>query len=302
MIASIPTTKTKGTFVGTVELSGKADIADDNASNAFMSRRSCVYLKTVVNELRKSNKSEVWETIYEKEEAPCFYLRDETGAVRVDPRGAEITPLVVYDTQNNRNDPRYVNWAHGAKEAKNSRGKRQFIEYAIPRYSSVYVLGRTRVRDDAVAVEVAKDEAEPIFLIAAGDEETTLKAQRDSTILQSLAFVLGFAGAAWCLRFLRDILLQGKDNADFFAATTRTTALWIACVCLFVWVLRASLDYVNSFVDFRRRVDQAKANVDVELKRRADLIPALADATRLAASREAELQALLATLRSREEI
>lgn len=57
LIAWIPTSKAKGTFVGTVELSGKAEIADDKVINANMSGLPCVYLKTVVYELRKSGKT-----------------------------------------------------------------------------------------------------------------------------------------------------------------------------------------------------------------------------------------------------
>lgn len=103
LIAFLPTSKAKGVFVGLVELSGTAECERGESIVAPMSGRPCVYVKTKIEEKRietrttKNSDGEsvtktetVWKTLSEKERQAPFYLRDETGVVRVDPKGAEI--------------------------------------------------------------------------------------------------------------------------------------------------------------------------------------------------------------------
>ncbi len=301
LVAFLPTSKAKGVFVGLVELSGTAECERGKALEAPMSGRACVYVKTKIEEKRietrttKNSDGEsetetrtVWKTLAEDERRAPFYLRDETGAVRVDPKGAEIVAEKFVEETLDRSAPEYFEWASGRSELPDSCGTRRFTEVGIPLSADVYVLGKSRVRKDAVAVEIAKDETEPTFLIVAGTEE---KARKDANFSEKLALAAAFlcaVGFGACV--------PGLWNAE--RSAIGIGAALGGGVCVALWLLRSSLDYVNSFVDFRRRVDQAKANVDVELKRRADLIPALADAVKLAAGRERDVQEALAALRS----
>lgn len=301
LIAFLPTSKAKGVFIGLVELSGTAESERGEGLVAPMSGRSCVYVKTKIEEKRietrttKNSDGEsetktrtVWKTLKEAESRASFYLRDETGAVRVDPDGAEIVAEKFVEETLDRSAPEYFKWAGGRSELPNSCGIRRFTEVGVPLSSAVYVLGKSRVRKDVVAVEIAKDETEPTFLIVAGTEE---KARKDASFSEKLALTAAFlcaVGFGACV--------PGLWNAERSAIGIGAAIGGGVCVAL--WILRAGLDYVNSFVEFKRRVEQAKSNIDIELKRRADLIPALADAARGAAAQEAELQTLLATLRS----
>ncbi|MBQ2790868.1 MAG: LemA family protein [Thermoguttaceae bacterium] len=305
LIVFTPTSKAKGVFIGLVELSGTAACERGAGMDAPMSGRSCVYVKTKIEERRvetyttKNSKGErvtktrtVWKTLAEKERRAPFYLRDETGAVRVVPDGAEITAETFVEKTVGRSAPEYFDWAGGCVESAESCGTRRFTEVGIPLSSNVYVLGKTRVRKDVVAVEIAKDEAEPTFLIVCGDEE---KARKNENFSEKLALALALlcaVGFGACV--------PGLWNAE--RSAIGIGALLGGGVCVALWILRSGLDYVNSFVDFRRRVDQAKANVDVELKRRADLIPALADAAKSLARYEKDVQETLATLRRQEAI
>ncbi|MBQ2848982.1 MAG: hypothetical protein IJE77_00755 [Thermoguttaceae bacterium] len=289
LIAFLPTSKAKGVFVGLVELSGTAESERGEGVVAPMSGRSCVYVKTKIEEKRietrttKNSDGEsvtkteaVWKTLAEEERQAPFYLRDETGAVRVDPKGAEIVAEKFVEETLDRSAPEYFKWADGRSELPNSCGIRRFTEVGVPLSSAVYVLGKSRVRKDVVAVEIAKDETEPTFLIVCGDEE---KARKDANFSEKLALAAAFlcaVGLGACV--------PGLWNAERTAIGFG--ALWGGGVCVALWILRAGLDYVNSFVEFKRRVDQAKSNIDVELKRRADLIPALADAVKLTARHE----------------
>ncbi|MBR5243170.1 MAG: LemA family protein [Thermoguttaceae bacterium] len=301
----MPTSKAKGVFIGLVELSGTAECERGAALKASMSGRACVYVKTKIEERRvetyttKNSKGEretktrtVWKTLAESERRAPFYLRDETGAVRVDPNGAEITAETLVDKTVGRSAPEYFEWAGGRSEHTDSCGTRRFTEVGIPLGANVYVLGKSRVRKDVVAVEIAKDETEPTFLIVCGDEEKARKDENFSEKFALAAALLCAVGFGACV--------PGLWNAE--RSAIGVGAAIGGGVCGAIWLFRSLLDYVNSFVDFRRRVEQAKSNVDVELKRRADLIPALADATKGLAQYEKDVQETLATLRSQETI
>ena len=305
LIAFLPTSKAKGVFIGLVELSGTAESERGAGMNAPMSGRPCVYVKTKIEEKRietrttKNSDGEsvtkteaVWKTLAESESRTPFYLRDETGAVRVDPKGAEIVAEKFVEETLDRSAPEYFKWAGGRSELPNSCGIRRFTEVGVPLGSAVYVLGKSRVRKDVVAVEIAKDETEPTFLIVAGTEE---KARKDASFSEKLALTAAFlcaVGFGACV--------PGLWNAERSAIGIGAAIGGGVCVAL--WILRAGLDYVNSFVEFKRRVEQAKSNIDIELKRRADLIPALVEATRAAGEHEKNVQETLAALRSQEAI
>jgi hypothetical protein len=158
--------------------------------------------------------------------------------------------------------------------------------------SALYVLGKARIRKDVVAAEIAKDETESTFLIVAGNEE---KARKGANYEEKLALGLAFAFAVGFGACLPGVWGAERSAIGF-------GALWGGGVCVALWASRALLAYVNSFVEFRRFVDRAKSNIDVELKRRADLLPALVEATRAAGEHEKNVQETLAALRSQQTI
>ncbi len=305
LIAFLPTSKAKGVFIGLVELSGTAECERGEALKASMSGRSCVYVKTKIEEKRietrttKNSDGEsvtkteaVWKTLVENESRAPFYLRDETGAVRVDPNDAEIVAEKFVEETLDRSAPDYFKWAGGRAELPNSCGIRRFTEVGVPLGSPLYVLGKARVRKDVVAAEIAKDETEPTFLIVAGNEE---KARKGANCEEKLALGLAFAFAVGFGACLPGVWGAERSAIGIGAAIG-------GGVCVALWASRALLAYVNSFVEFRRFVDRAKSNIDVELKRRADLLPALVEATRAAGEHEKNVQETLAALRSQEAI
>lgn len=304
LIENLPTAKAKGVFIGLVELKGTAECEVGAAIIAPMSGKSCVYVATSVEEERletyrttRNGRTvtrirRVWRTIASNSQRTLFYLRDETGAVRVDPNGANVeTELLLYQTLT-RTQPEFYAWAGGVREAFNSCGRRRFREVGIPLHSNVYVLGRSRLRTDFVAAEIAVDPEEPTFLIA----KTEKNARNNQDFLQTCCFAWAYVGCVVLTGFVAYGLSEsGEPNAPL--AILGGSAVFVA-----IWSAGVAVATANSLVDLRRRVDQAKANVDVELKRRSDLIPALASAAKCLARYEREWQAMLATLRKERKI
>ncbi len=300
LIENLPTAKAKGVFIGLVELKGTAECEVGAAIIAPMSRRPCVYVATSVEEERlekyrtkRNGRSvtrtrRVWRTIASNSQRTLFYLRDETGAVRVDPNGANVETELLLCRTLNRSQPEFFDWAGGAREAINSCGRRRFREVGVPLHSDVYVLGRARVRTDVVAAEIAADPDEPTFLIA----KTEKNARNNQDFLEKCCLVWAYLG---CVVVAGLATCAWEENGEPNAALA---ILGGSAVFAAVWGAGSIVALANSLVDLRRRVDQAKSNVDVELKRRSDLIPTLASAAKCLARYEREWRAMLATLRT----
>jgi LemA protein len=148
------------------------------------------------------------------------------------------------------------------------------------------------LRTDVVAAEIAVDPEEPTFLIA----KTEKNARNNQDFLQTYCFAWAYVGYVVLTGFVAYGLSEsGEPNAAL--AILGGSAVFVA-----IWSAGVAVATANLLVDLRRRVDQAKANVDVELKRRSDLIPPLASAAKCLARYEREWQAMLATLRKQRKI
>ena len=90
IIERTPTSKVRSMAVGLVEVSGKVESAEILYQSPF-AQAECVYYSYKVEERRRSGKSHKWVTIEQGETDSPFYLRDETGRVLVDPRGADCS-------------------------------------------------------------------------------------------------------------------------------------------------------------------------------------------------------------------
>lgn len=298
LVQNLPTSKTTGVFIGLVELKGTAE--SENPLTSHLAGRRCVhYAWTVQEHWRRTvtytdSKGRVrtrtesgWTTVASGGEMIAFYLRDDCGVIFVRPEGAEIEPLTVLDETCTPASALY----HGkgpALPVLNSTFRRRFVERAIPLHAPLYLMGQARERREVVAPEIAKDESAPMFLISTRTEEQVRS---------------GFVWAFWLwLVFGLALAVAGLVIADAHRGLD-PAAHWpryllpaggfaVAVVPGWVWMV------FNSLVDLRQRVRQGWAQVDVQLKRRHDLIPRLVDMVTGFRDYENKLQAEIATLRA----
>ncbi|MGO8931399.1 MAG: LemA family protein [Limisphaerales bacterium] len=205
-----------------------------------------------------------WTTVAEGGEGIPFYLQDECGVIRIQPAGAKLEPQTLLSETCGRSDPLY--YGKGPDSAvPDSDHRRRFVEHAIPLHAPLFVVGQARERDDMVAPEIAADGRAPLFLISTRSEQQVSH---------------GFRAGFWLLGLLGLVLAPGAFLARD-ATLHRDPALdqwWlvgVALVFLLAWLLGWVWMVYNSLIDLRQRVRQGWANVDVQLKRRADLIPNL---------------------------
>jgi hypothetical protein len=303
LIDDLPTAKTQGVFIGLVELKGTAEITAP--LTGFLSGQHCVqyhynvdehWSRTVTESYTDSKgKSQTrtkqesgWTTVAQGGETSDFYLQDDTGTVLVRPEGAKIEPAGLYDQTCDRSQPLY--YEKGPPEAvANSDHRRRFVETGLPLHAPLYLVGQARERTDVVAPEIAADKEAPMFLISTRTEEKVRAGLGRGLwaleVLGGLVFVGGFALRNHGLNHMlfMDCLPRYAELAAGYTALTLIGWVWMA---------------YNSLVGLRNRVRQAWSLIDVQLKRRYDLIPRLVETVAALRTHEATTQTALAAMRN----
>ncbi len=278
LLEDLPTSKTAGVFIGLVELKGTAETASPLQS--FLAGERCVWFSWTVQEHWSRTVTETyrdskgktqtrtrtesgWSTVASGGDAASFYLQDDLGVVRIDPAKAEIHAAGIFNKTVTSGDALY--YGKGPAEAiANSTGKRCFSEQAISLHQPVYVVGPARERDDCVATEIAYQAGTPMFMISTSTEES-----HQSSGLWKF----------WGLGLLAVLIPVGIGIALVQNETDPRALLGIPAAMggsvLVVWGIGWLWMVFNSLVGLKNRVKMAAANIDVELKRRFDLIPQL---------------------------
>ena len=302
-VDNLPTSKTSGVFIGFVEVKGTAETANPLTSHLAAAR--CVqyswsveehWSRTVTETYTDSQgKSQTrtrhesgWKTVDNGGEAlDAFYVRDDCGHVLVRPEGADVEAAPVFSETCGRSDPLY--YAKGpAHSVMDSDHRRRFSESAIVLHAPLYVLGQARERSDVVAPEFAHDKAAPMFLISTRDEKQ-ISSGFGWTFWGWVVFglVLAVAGVV-----VSDVGLDRDVAARLLSCLLPAAGYLFAVALAWVWMA------FNSLVDLRQRVRQAWSLVDVQLKRRHDLIPNLVSVVTGLTGHEQKLQTELAAMRS----
>ncbi|HBU46957.1 MAG TPA: LemA domain-containing protein [Myxococcales bacterium] len=290
LMAALPTSKVQGVFIGLVEVKGQAKGVTHTTfleeTEALCSQWTVEeeWQKTEVDSDGKTRSSSGWKTVASGSTIPAFFVEDETGALRVHPEGAELTQNLTFSYRCRRRDAFY--YAKGpAKGIANSTGNRRFRENTIQVGDALYIMGQARLREDVVAPEIAADpDTGNRYIITVKSEEQLAR------------------GAFWqglILGLLAVGLFPLMTLID--AAPSYFHSLWFPWLTAFINLLILfalwSWRIYDDLVQVRNRVDQGRKNIDVQLKRRFDLIPNLVDVAKQVASAETSLHETLAQLR-----
>ncbi len=303
LIDNLPTSKTQGVFIGLVELKGTAECEHPLLSH--LAGTTCVYysyaieerwsrLVTVTESDGRGGEREVtrresgWTQVEARTESTPFYLKDDTGSVLVRPDGARIEALQVFDRECSSWEPLYYEKGPSGG-IMDSDGVRRFTESAIPAQAQMFVVGQARERTDVVAPEIAADPNASEFLVSVRSAEEVSS---------------GLGWQIWLFALLGAIAAPGGHALSYLAANQTIGSTAIAFFVLefmvfaLVWTVAWVVTVYNSLVELRQRVEQGWAQVDIQLKRRHDLIPNLITAVKGYRDHEAATQQAVAALRS----
>jgi hypothetical protein len=302
LIDDLPTSKTRGVFIGFVELKGTAE--SEQPFTAFLSGERCVcynyrideqwsrlvtetYRDAKGNTHTRTRRETGWNVVARGEESGPFYLKDDNGVIRIVPDGARIENIRTFNETCSPANPLYFGKGP-LKEIANSDHRRRFTEHAIPLHTNLYVTGQARERQDMVAPEIARDEDAPLFIISTRTEKQVSTGYGIWVgVWLFLGLVAGMGGMTG-----RHFLLGFSEPAPFMPFIVGDGIYIVAGFLGWVWTV------YNGLVVLGHRVEAGRSQVDIQLKRRCDLIPNLAAMVEGYTSHERSLQTLVASLRA----
>ncbi len=300
LLMDTPTSKAKGVFIGQVELAGRAVL--ETPVRSYLAERECVWTDYAVEEQWARWETETytdskgnrktrqvrktgWTRVDEGGAKPVFAVEDATGSVQIRPEGAEVEAERVFDRTVGRGDPLYYGKGP-AGGVSDSTGQRRFTEDAILLGAAVFVAGRARERSDAVAPEIAADAEQNLFLISCRGEARVQRGYRRQFWVLGVLQLLPLP-VAW--------LVQAGESAGL---PRGWPAVALAGLLLTLWLLGWCWMAFNSLVHLRNRAAQAASLIEVQLKRRADLIPRLVAVVAGLRDHERTVQTELAAIRA----
>lgn len=317
LLADTPTSKALGVFIGEVEVSGVCVSQAPLISSLALA--PCVYYRWQVVEhcVRGSgdNRYSSEEVVASGFHSAGFYLEDETGSIWVNPTGAEVEARRVFKKLVSRRDPLYYGKGP-SNEVHSSKGLREFTEYALCVGTKVFIRGRASERPEVVAAQIGHDGSAGMFIISYRGERSI------SVWMGWKANAWDFAGAFAAINavvvasaglgpvllaygaFLDMIFSDGhplKMFGDGLSAVGPYIPLGLL-IGVGLYLLAAVVGWArmvfNSMVGLRNRVAQAYSLIDVQLKRRSDLIERFVACVQGFREHEAAVQAMVTAMRA----
>jgi hypothetical protein len=218
LMENMPTSKIRSLAMGLAEVFGEVVPAEGKILKSPLSARDCVYYRYTIEEYRQSGKSSHWATIRKGEDGTHFFLKDETGLVLVDPKGAkvDIPRDFLFESHMGKDPPDTVRqflkannlsfegWLFGINK------KMRYSEYFIAPKDKLYIMGTASDNpfvEDATAkqgiedIMITKGEHEKFYYISDKSEREILGSLR----LKAMGGIFG--GALLAVGCLALILL-----------------------------------------------------------------------------------------------
>jgi hypothetical protein len=304
IIDDLPTSKTQGVFIGLAELKGTAE--SESPFTSYLAEIKCVqYTWQVDEEWRRTVTRTVtdakgnthtethtesgWTRVGSGGEMQPFYLQDDTGVIRIVPEGAKLQGNVAFNKTLTPDDPMYYGKC-SAGAIPNSTHHRRFHETAIPLHAMLYVLGQAREREDIVAAEIAREKTSPMFIISTRSEK---QISRGYSIWWWVFVALGLAIALGC--GVWRAVIASNSSIDWQPMVLMGVGYLVALILIWIWTT------YNSLINLHQRVKQGWSQVELQLKRRHDLIPNLVQAVEGYSKYERETQTVITELRQQME-
>lgn len=302
-VENVPTSKVKGVFIGLNEVKGNVETSIPLVT--YLAEGPAVWFSWSVEEHwrrtvtstdgkgKTTTRTESgWKTVDSGGDMQDFYLRDSTGKLLIDPAGAKMEVPTTFEDECRPSDSLY--YGKGPDHAvSNSTHRRRFTERALVPEDRIYVLGSAKLRDDVVAPMIAQDRREKYYLISTRSEKQIVRGKGIGSafvLLLAALVALAIPVVGLCVERHLDVEQVLSLHVD---ALVITGAAFFA-----VWGLLYLMMLFNGLIRVRNRLDRALSLIDVQLKRRHDLIPQLVACVKGATAHERDVQEMIARART----
>ena len=263
---NLPTSKTAGVTFGLAEIVGILDNEEDHELfRGPVSGALCCWYRELIQERRGSGKKAKWVAIKDEIKKQPFVVEDDEGELRVFPGKADV----ITKHKQTRREGRY-----------------RYSEWRLSPGDEMYVLGKARLdKTQGDSLVFGHEAGSPYIIANVPESEVMLRKALKGMGLLSLGISLLFMVSIW---------ISGASGS--FSSMDFLFAAGLAPVFLILVMLVLTH---NDLIFLRERCERNWANIQVSLKKRADLIPQLENVVRQYLSHESDLLTGLALLRER---
>ena len=262
LIENVPTRRATEVTIGITELEGKLKHEGEiELLDGPLTHKPCVWYHYKVQEWR----GRYLKTLEDHTCTTVFLCQDDSGEISVAPKDAKII---------------------SGRRAKRKSGEKIFTEKSLRPGDPLYILGSAEV--DPVSGDSLRIEKGPQNL-------PFLISNLPKHVIMTREIVAGFwllaCGIAAAAAVLLGLLLYNGRVAA-------VDQLMAAAASIFAVSAVVTAIMYNDLIFLRKRVSWAAANIDVALKKRADLVPQLETIAKGYMKYEKEVQPALAALRA----
>ena len=203
LIENTPTSKVRSIAMGMVELFGSVLPAEKKILKSPFTAKDCVYYSYRIEELRSNGKHTYWATIKKGDEKVHFFLKDNTGAVLVDPEKAKVDVPVSfrYESRWGKDPPKEVidflqKTGIRFESLFGINKTMRFTEMMIPLKQEIYILGTAG--DNPFVEEGTANKNEQDIMIQKGRDIYLISTKREKDLVKGLGLraMLGIFGGA----------------------------------------------------------------------------------------------------------
>ncbi|MDC0157707.1 LemA family protein [Verrucomicrobia bacterium] len=302
-VEDVPTSKVKGVFYGLNEVKGS--VKSDDPLQTYLTEAPSVWYEWKISEHwkktesyrdkdgnRKTRTKSGWRTVDSGGSYQSFFLKDETGELLIEPEGAKVDAPSTMSHACSPSDPLYYGKGPDGAIA-NSTYRRRFSEHSLTPGDDLYVLGPAKLREDVAQPMIAKSKEARYYFISTKSEAQII---RSKSIWAFFIMLFSFV-AALAVPVVAITVETGMEPLEVF----REKPGWVVLSGM-VFLAVAGLFYLsllyNGLIRVRNRLTHALGLIEIQLKRRYDLIPRLLECVQGISEYEREVQKLVASVRS----
>ena len=302
-VEDVPTSKVKGVFFGLNEVKGS--VKSDAPLQTYLTEKPSVWYEWSISEHwkkteryrdkdgnRKTRTKSGWRKVDSGGNFQSFFLKDDTGELLIEPEGAKVDAPSTMSFSCSPTDPFY--YEKGPDRAiANSTHRRRFSERSLTPNDELYILGPAKLRQEVAKPMIAQSKEAKYYFISTKSESQII---RSKNVWAFIIIIFSFLAAL----VVPVVTISVETGVEPQEAMLENPG-WIFLSGL-IFLAVASLFYLtilyNGLIRVRNRLIHAMGLIEIQLKRRHDLIPSLLKCVKGFASYETEVQELLASCRS----
>ena len=302
-VEDVPTSKVKGVFFGLNEVKGS--VMSDAPLQTYLTEKPSVWYEWSISEHwkkteryrdkdgnQKTRTKSGWRKVDSGGSFQSFFLKDDTGELLIEPEGAKVDAPSTMSSSCSPTDPFY--YEKGPDRAiANSTHRRRFSERSLTPNDELYILGPAKLRQEVAKPMIAQSKEAKYYFISTKSETQII---RSKNVWAFIIIIFSFV-AALIVPVVAISVETGVEPQEVMLENPG----WIFVSGLIFFAV-ASLFYLtilyNGLIRVRNRLIHAMGLIEIQLKRRHDLIPSLLKCVKGIASYETEVQELVASYRS----